>query len=111
MSGRRGQSTIEVLFVVPACVVCAAVLVEAGSLVRDRMAVADAAGRGAATAVLGGDGERAVRAALPAGLRRSARIERHGDSIVVSARPRLGLLSSVADVRVSSVARVEGGPA
>lgn len=111
MTSQRGQSTIEALFVVPMCVVCAAVLVEAGSLVRDRMAVADAAGRGAAAAVLGKDGERTARAALPAGLRKGARITARGDRLSVSARPRLGLLSGVADVKVTSSATVGRGVA
>lgn len=72
MSRERGQALIEVALAVPACIACAMAIVDCGIVVRDRMAVAQAAGRAASAQLAGGDVERAALAALPDSMREEA---------------------------------------
>ncbi len=90
MRPARGQSTVELLAVLPLlvalllgaaqCVVLGWALVEAH----------DAARTAARAATLGGDGPAAARAALPVSLRRAARVSASDAGLVVEVRaPRL----------------------
>ena len=82
MAREHGQATIETLAVLP--LVLVALLAAAQGLTAAWAAVeaADAARAGARAALVGGDVERTARAALPATLRRGARIAADGDGRV-----------------------------
>lgn len=114
VSGCRGQSTIEALLVVPLCVLCACGVVEAGVLVRDRLALQAAVSRAAVASVEGRDVTAAAQAGLPRSLRSSLVVDQASSgTITVGARPRLRLVGSVARVRLeaSVVAAPRGGVA
>lgn len=85
MSRERGQALVEAIVAVPVCVACALVLADCGVIVRDRIAVTQAATRAAEARIAGRDELDAARAALPVSMRRTARIERDGERIVVRA--------------------------
>jgi pilus assembly protein CpaE len=74
MARERGQATIETVAVLP--LVLVALLAAAQGLTAAWAAVeaADAARAGARAVLVGGDPERTARAALPAALRRGARV-------------------------------------
>lgn len=85
MSRERGQALVEAVAAVPVCVACALVLADCGVIVRDRIAVTQAATRAAEARIDGRDELDAARGALPSALRESLRIERDGDRIIVRA--------------------------
>lgn len=85
MRGERAQALVEAVAAVPVCVACALVLADCGVIVRDRIAVSQAATRAAEAHLVGRDELDAARGALPAAMRDSVRIERDGDRIVVRA--------------------------
>ena len=84
MSRERGQALVEAVAAVPVCMACALLLVDAGVLIRDRIAVTQAATRAAEAQLIGRDPIRAARGALPGSIRPSARVVRRGDRIVVT---------------------------
>ena len=65
MSRERAQALVEAVVAVPACIACALGIVDAGLLVRDRIALAQAADRAAIAHLDGRDEAAAARAALP----------------------------------------------
>ncbi len=85
MSREHGQALVEAIVAVPVCVACALVLGDCGVIVRDRIAVTQAATRAAEARIDGRDELDAARGALPHALRDSIRIQRDGDRIVVRA--------------------------
>lgn len=89
MTRREGaQALVESVLALPVCMVAALTIVECGVLVRDRLAVADAAARGAEARIEGRDVAAAARTALPASLRSSARIAVAADRVRVTVRSR-----------------------
>lgn len=95
MSRERGQALVETVALVPLSIACAVVLVDCGRIVRDRIAVSQAA---AAAIHERGDlaaAERAARAALPKDIRATRRIEVDEEQVLVSARSG-GLLANLA---------------
>lgn len=105
MSRERGQALVEAVAAFPVCIACALVLVDAGVLVRDRVAVAQAATR-AAEAQLNGHVELldAAAGALPARIRSSAVVTRRGNRITVTASstaPALGVVGVTIEQRSS----------
>lgn len=85
MSRERAQALVEAVAAVPVCMACAIALVDCGVLVRDRIAVAQAATRAAEAELRGDDPRTAAREALPSSLRDSWRLERAGDRLTVRA--------------------------
>lgn len=85
MTRERGQALVEVVAAVPACIACALAIADCGVVVRDRIAVAQAAGRAAQAQVAGADVERAAIAALPDAIRGDARVIVGEDRITVRA--------------------------
>ncbi len=69
----------------PVCMACALALVDAGVLVRDRIAVSQAATRAAAAQMVGESPREAALGALPDRARASARIRVRGSEVVVVA--------------------------
>lgn len=100
----RGQVLVELVAVVPACVVCAAALVDIGSVLRDRtevaasVAVASRAGRD------GGDPQAAVRADLPPRLRAGLRVTASATAVTVRAQSRPPLIGRLGSIRLTSSA-------
>ncbi len=85
MRREQAQALVEAVAAVPVCVACALALADAGVLVRDRIAVAQAATRAAEAHVTGADELDAARDALPASIRDGASVRVEGDRIFVSA--------------------------
>ena len=85
MRGERGQALVEAVLAVPVCVICALTIVDCGVIVRDRIAVAQAATRGAEAHLAGLSEVDAARAALPRAMRPGARITVEDDRVVVRA--------------------------
>jgi Flp pilus assembly protein TadG len=67
--GERGQALVEAVAALPVCIACAVAIVDAGAVVRDRIAIAQAAERGAEAQLAGRDPKTAVVGALPKSLR------------------------------------------
>ena len=85
MTREDAQALVEVVLAVPACIACALAIADCGVLVRDRVAVAQAAGRAAEARLVGDDVEAAARGALPASMRDDVHVEVRGDRVVVRA--------------------------
>lgn len=85
MSRERGQSLVEAVIAIPACIACALTIVDCGVLVRDRIAVAQAATRAAEAQLIGADSTAAARSALPASMRGSLQVAADEHRIVVRA--------------------------
>jgi len=81
----RGQALVEAVAAFPVCIVCALVVVDCGVIVRDRIAVSQAATRAGEARIAGRDERSAARGALPASMQDSLRVELDGDRIVVRA--------------------------
>lgn len=79
----RGQGLVEAVMAVPVCVACALAIVDAGVLVRDRLAVAQAADRAAVARLEGRDERAAALRALPGSLRRGATVRVDGATVEV----------------------------
>lgn len=89
MIGReRGQALVEAVLALPVCLTAALTIVECGVLVRDRLAVTDAAGRAAEARLRGGDARDAARSALPVSLRGGALVEIDADRVQVTIQSR-----------------------
>ena len=89
MSGREhGQALIEAVLALPVCLTAALAIVDCGVLVRDRLAVTDAAGRAAEAQLHGDDVQDAARSALPASVRHGAQVAVHGDRVRVTIQSR-----------------------
>lgn len=84
MSRERGQALVEAVVAMPLCIACALALVDAGVVVRDRIATTQAATRAAEAQIAGGDPVAAATAAVPAALRRDVEVRLHPDSVEVS---------------------------
>lgn len=88
MRRERGQVLIEVVAAVPVCMVAALAIVECGVLVRDRLAVTDAAGRAARAELHGADAREAARRALPMSVRDDAVVRVDDDRVRVMIQSR-----------------------
>ncbi|MCW2926791.1 MAG: hypothetical protein JWM86_759 [Thermoleophilia bacterium] len=88
MSRERGQALVEAVAALPVCVASALLLVDAGIIVRDRIAVSQAATRAVEATIEGRDAAAAAHGALPAALRSAARVEISGATITVSVQSR-----------------------
>jgi len=101
----RGQALVEAVAIIPLCIMCSLALVDCGVVLRDRVAVAQAATR-AAEAQLAGDPDvaDAARGALPSKLRRSARITVRGDVVSVRVHSQLTVLDLVTPITHTSSA-------
>lgn len=86
MSRERAQALVEAVVAVPACIACALGIVDAGLLVRDRIALAQAADRAAIAHLDGRDEAAAARAALPESLQHHMDVQVRDDEVVVVAR-------------------------
>lgn len=102
----RGQALVEVVVALPVCLVCALTLVDCGVIVRDRVAVAQAATRAAEAHVNGTDELEAARSALPSSLDGRARVAVRSDRVTVTARSaaRIAKLAGAPVEHRSSVA-------
>ena len=94
----RGQAAVETVVLLPLCVLVAAAALQVVLLASAGAAAERAAVRGAQAAVRGGSVDRAVRAALPAALRRGLHISRDRSlvRVRVTVRPFLPLLPAIA---------------
>lgn len=101
----RGQALVEAVVALPTCLVCALALVDCGVVVRDRIAVTQAATRAAEVELVGGDPLAAARAGLPGPLRSSIEVEAVSGRVVVTARSgsRIAALAGTRVVHRSSV--------
>ena len=98
----RGQAMIEALFVVRLCICCALALVDAAVLVRDRIAVTQAATRAGEAVLSHRNMCAAARDAVPRVARRSVRCQQQGHEITVSARSRTMVLRVPGGIRLHS---------
>ena len=85
MSRERGQALVEAVLVLPLCLAAGLAIVDCGVVVRDRIAVAQAATRAAEAELAGRDAAEAARGALPAQLRHTLRISEGGGSLTLHA--------------------------
>ena len=85
MRRERAQAIVEAVAAVPVCVACALALADAGVIVRDRIAVAQAATRAAEAHLAGADELDAARDALPESIRDGAAVTVRGERIFVTA--------------------------
>jgi Flp pilus assembly protein TadG len=65
MNRERGQALVEVVVALPVCIACAVTMVDCGVVIRDRIAIAQAADRAAEASLRGSDTGDAARGALP----------------------------------------------
>lgn len=105
----RGQATIELMAIIPLCLVCGWALVECGIVVRDRIAVAQAASSAAVAQLEGRDPVQAARAALPEQIGRDAEVQRDGERLVVRTQTRARLLGAAGAPRLESSVRLPAG--
>ena len=105
MKRERGQGLVEAIAAFPVCVACAMVVVDCGVIVRDRIAVAQAATRAAEARLDGRDERAAARGALPSSMQNSLRVELRDDRVVVRAESgaRITRIAGVPVVHTSSV--------
>lgn len=88
MSHERGQALIEAVAAAPVCIASALLLVDAGIIVRDRIAVAQAATRAAEASLVGSSVSEAALGALPRNLRDGATVRVDGSVVTVSVESR-----------------------
>jgi Flp pilus assembly protein TadG len=69
MSRERAQALVEAVVALPVCLACAMTLVDCGVVIRDRIALAQAADRAASAELRGTDVDAAARGALPTSVR------------------------------------------
>ncbi|MBC7643670.1 MAG: hypothetical protein H7123_00995 [Thermoleophilia bacterium] len=93
-SSNAGQALIETLFVIPACMVCAMVLIDCGVVIRDRVALAQAASQAGVAAQQQGDVDAAARRAVPKSMRGGLTITRDNSSIELRAAASLPIVGS-----------------
>lgn len=109
MIGReRAQALVEAVLVLPVCMTAALTIVECGVLVRDRIAVTDAATRAAHAELIGADADGAARAALPKALRSDADIavDANRVHVTIHSRTRIPGVTRIAQ-RSAAVFNVE----
>lgn len=82
----RAQALVEAVVALPTCLACAVALVDCGIVVRDRVAVAQAATRAAEARIVGRAPLPAARAGLPTPLRSTLDVQVDGHRVVVTAR-------------------------
>ncbi|MCW2972848.1 MAG: hypothetical protein JWN72_1121 [Thermoleophilia bacterium] len=107
----RGSVLVEAIVAVPACIVCALAIADGGALVRDRLAVTQAATRAARAQLTGGDVRGAARAALPARLRSSMHVRVARGVITVEATSRPTVLRVPGGVAQRSQVAIDAGGA
>jgi hypothetical protein len=100
--GERAQALVEAVAVFPVCIFSALALVDCGVIVRDRMAIAQAASRAGAAEIAGHDVERAARQALPSSVAQSLRVRRTGHELQLTITTRPTLLGVAGGVRQTS---------
>ena len=93
-TSNAGQALIETLFVIPACMVCAMVLVDCGVVIRDRVALAQAAGQAGIAAERDNDVDAAARRAVPHSIRGGLTITRDNHGIELHAAASLPIVGS-----------------
>ena len=105
MRSERGQGLIEAIAAFPVCVACAMVVVDCGVVVRDRIAVTQAATRAAEAGLAGGNERDAAQGALPRSMQDSVRVQVEADRVVVRAESgaRIARIAGVPIVHTSSV--------
>jgi hypothetical protein len=110
MRRESGQATVELVALLPVLllVVLAAAAVVAGHGAREQ--AGHAAQAGAMAMLQRGDPSESARRALPAGVRRRARVEIHGRRITVRVRPPLPLVARAMTAEVTADAGPEPGP-
>ena len=108
---QRGQATIEVMAIIPACLLAAWTLVETGVLVRERVAVGNAAGRAAVAHVEGADPADAARGATGEALARRLKVSIDAERVTVTVRPRVTILGAAGIGELSSSVELEQGGA
>jgi Flp pilus assembly protein TadG len=94
----RGQALVESVVALPVCLACSLLLVDAGTIVRDRIALGQAAERAAEAAMVGADSEHAARSVLPRSLR-DVTVDVDAKAVRISATSRT-LVSRLAHLRV-----------
>jgi hypothetical protein len=103
-AGRLGQASVELLAVIPALIACAVIAAHGIVAGWALWSAGNAARAGARAELVGGDGERAARNALPARLRAGSEIDA-GEQVRVRVRvpalipglelPRVGAAASL----------------
>ena len=107
----RGSVLVEAIAAVPVCIVCALAIADGGGLVRDRLAVTQAASRAARAEVRGADARGAARAALPERLRSSMHVRIAHGTVVVEATSHPTVLRVPGGVAQRSSVVIEVGGA
>lgn len=105
MNRERGQALIEAVLALPVCMLAAGAIVDCGIIVRDRLAVTEAAARGAEAHIRGTDAAAAARTAVPASLRDDVRIDVADDRVSVTVRSSTRLVRLPGGITHSSSAR------
>jgi hypothetical protein len=105
-----GQATVELVALLPVLllVTLAAAALLAGHGAREQDG--HAAQAGAMAMLQGGDPRESARRALPAGVRRRARVQIHGRRVTVRVRPRLPIVANAMTAEVTADAGPEPGP-
>ncbi|MBC7461768.1 MAG: pilus assembly protein [Thermoleophilia bacterium] len=113
MKARReaGSVLVEALAAVPMCIMCALAIADGGALVRDRLAVTQAASRAARAELRGGDVRGAARAALPNKLRDSMHVRVAHGTVTVEATSRPTVLRVPGGVAQRSTVTIDAGGA
>lgn len=111
MSREQGQGLVEAVAALPLCIACALAIVDCGVILRDRIAVTQAATRAAEAVIGGGDAVRVAEDGLPRSLRTSADVQVSHGRVRVSAASRPGLLRMVREVEHSSTVVIAAGGA
>lgn len=104
--GERGQSLVEAVAIMPLCLLCALALVDAGIVVRDRLATVQATGRAATAELAGRDAEDAALRSLPKGLRSGATVRVDNGEVVVATTSRPTMLRVLGGVDHRSIAQL-----
>lgn len=86
----RGQALVEATLVLPVCLASALAIVDCGLIVRDRLAVTQAATRAAEARLAGTDVDGAARAALPSAMP-GVQVRVDGDRVLVRGSSRTWL--------------------
>ena len=101
-----GQASVELVAVLPALLLCAAIAIQLAVSGYGLWVSATAASAGARAGYVGGDPDDAARSALPLALRRGARIE-HEARVRVGVRPPTLIPGDPPPVEISSRAGLE----
>lgn len=106
-SQEHAQALVEAIVAAPVCLLAALLLVDGGIVVRDRIAIAQAATRAAEAVAAGRDPQRAATDALPRTMRGSAHVTVRDGRVVVRAltQPRSTAFAGM-DIRQQSTVEV-----